>query len=211
VVATFLRRPDAHVLAFQLLDPETGRLRLREWCHPRSWKEFGDTEFETHFFVEGACAYRREVFDACGLYYEPLFIYCEGYDLALRLLDRGFRILYTPDIRVYHLMAAETRTPERGYYFFTRNYIWIAYKDHRLWDGVGFLAKKLGMMAYFTVRSGCYGAFFRGLWDGLRGLRWIGRDRRPVSRATVRYLAELDRARPSWIFRLARHRTEPQL
>jgi GT2 family glycosyltransferase len=210
-VKAFEDRPKIHVIAFQVCDHQTGELRLREWCHPRSWKDFAQSEFETHFFVEGACAYRREVFDVAGFYYEPLFIYTEGYDLALRILDRGLKILYCPGIRVGHLMSPETRTRERPFYLFTRNYIWIAYKDYRLLDGLRFLAPKLAMMLYFTLRSGCYRAFLRGLWDGIRRLPVIRRDRTPIGKATVRYLDELERWRPGLLFRLARHRSQPQL
>src|SRR5947209_2319016 len=130
VVAKLQQRPDIHVLAFQMCDADSGNIRVREWCHARHWTKFGQTEFETFYFVEGACAVRREVFDQAGNYYDALFIGCEGHDLALRMLDHGFRILYCPNIRVLHLMSAETRTSDRPYFFYTRNYIWIAFKDY---------------------------------------------------------------------------------
>lgn len=211
VVKTFEERPDIHVLAFQVCDAETGKVRLREWCHPRSWREFGESSFETHFFVEGACACRREVYERAGLYYEPLNVYCEGYDLALRILDFGFRILYAPTIQVFHRMSPVARPPERPYYLFTRNYIWIAYKDYGFLDGIRFLMPKLSMMLYFTLRSGRFLPFLKGFWDGFARLREIRRARTPVRRATVQYMAELDKHRPGLLFRLARHRTQPQL
>jgi len=211
VVQVFRTRPDVHVLAFQLCDAASGILRVREWCHPRSWQEFGESEFETNFFVEGACACRREVYGAAGLYFEPLFIYCEGYDLALRILDHGFRILYYPQIRARHLMSPMTRTRERPYYFFTRNYILIAFKDYPVIEGCRFLLPKLLMMLYFTLRSGCYRPFLKGLWDGLSGLRKIRSQRTTIDRTTIAYMNALDRGRPGWLARFARHRREPQL
>jgi hypothetical protein len=211
VVETFQKHPDVHVLAFQLRDALTGGLRLREWCHPRSWKDYAEKEFETNFFVEGACAYRREVFRDAGMYYEPLFIGVEGHDLALRILDRGFRILYCPQIAAYHLMSPATRTPDRPYYFYTRNYIWIALKDFRFFAGLAFLLPKLLMMFYFTLRARRFKAFLRGVNDGIRGLLRVRRERTAVSAATVKYLDELESARPNWLVRLGRHRVEPQL
>jgi GT2 family glycosyltransferase len=209
--AVFEARPDIHVLAFQLCDPETGRLRDREWCHPKNWRDFAQTEFETNYFVEGACAVRRTVFDTCGGYYEPLYIGCEGYDLVLRIMDRGFRILYCPRIRLCHMMSQDTRTPERPYYFYTRNYIWIAYKDFPFFNGMKMLVPKLLMMLLFTFRSNRYAAFLRGLRDGLAGLRLVGRHRTPISTDTLRRYDELDRCRPALWVRLARHRKQPQL
>ena len=211
VVRKFAERPDVHLLAFRLSGADRGELRLREWCHPRPWKEYAETEFESNFFVEGACAYRREVFLVAGLYYEPLFIGVEGHDLAVRVLDRGYRILYCPHVRARHLMSPVTRTPDRPYYFYTRNYIWIAQKDYRLLAGMRFLIPKLVMMFYFTLRAKRYRAFFRGVCDGLRGCRNVQRDRTPISGATEEYLNGLDRGRPSLIVRWARHRLEPQI
>jgi GT2 family glycosyltransferase len=211
LVETFARRPEIHVVACQLCDAQTGALRVREWCHPRSWLEYGQTEFETNYFVEGACAVRSEVYKVAGLYYEPLFIGCEGWDLALRILDHGFRILYDPRIRLRHLMSADTRTPERPYYFYTRNYIWIAYKDYPLPAGAAFLAWKLLMMSYFALRARRVGAFLRGLKDGVAGLARIRPDRTPIGSATVSYLKNLERRRPALWARLARHREAVQL
>lgn len=211
VVRMFEERPDIHLLALQLRDAQTGKLRLREWCHPRFWKEYAEEEFETNFFVEGACAYRREVFQTAGLYYEPLFIGVEGHDFALRALDYGYRILYSPHIRAYHLMSPATRTPDRPYYYYTRNYIWIALKDFQLFAGVRFLIPKLLMMFYFTLRANRYRAFLRGVSDGIRGLMQVRRERTAISKKTEKYLAGLERGRPNWLVRLGRHRLEPQI
>jgi GT2 family glycosyltransferase len=211
VVRMFAERPDVHLLAFQLGDALTGKLRLREWCHPRFWKEYADKEFETNFFVEGACAYRREVFHTAGAYYEPLFIGVEGHDLALRVIDHGYRILYCPHIRALHLMSPATRTPDRPYYFYTRNYIWLAHKDFHFFDGAKFLIPKLLMMFYFTLRAKRFVAFFRGVRDGLKGLEAVRRDRTAISAKTIKYLAGLERERPNWLVRLGRHRLEPQI
>jgi GT2 family glycosyltransferase len=211
IATVFKNHPEIHVLAFQLCDSETGKLRLREWCHPRPWKEFSETEFETNFFVEGACAYRREIFEVSGLYYEPIFIGCEGHDLALRILDHGFRILYCPHIRARHLLSPATRTKDRPFYYYTRNYIWIAYKDYHFVDGLQFIVPKLLMMLYFSLRARRFGAFQRGLRDGVKGLRQIHPNRTPISNSTARYFAELEQWRPDWMTRLGRHKLEPQI
>jgi GT2 family glycosyltransferase len=211
VVNAFRSRPDIHILAFFLGEADTGAVRSREWCHPRSMADFSSTEFETNYFVEGAAAYRRELFETVGKYYEPIFLGNEGHDLALRALDHGFRILYAPQIRARHLMSLDTRSSERTIYMYTRNYIWISYKDFELVEGVRFLILKLAMMLYFSVRVRHLPAFFRGIKDGLKGLPHIHSERTPISRSTASYIAELDSNRPAWRVRLARHRTGPQI
>jgi len=208
VVTLFDEHPDFHVLAFQLRDA-TGELRLREWCHPKDWRRFSEVQFPTHFFVEGAAAYRRAVFESAGVFFEPLFIYNEGWDLGLRILDQGFRILYTPQIKVLHLMAAETRSNPRTHFLFTRNYIWIAFKDYPFWAGIRFVSFRLLMMAYHALRAGHLSSFFRGIREGIAGCRKI--ERRPVNKGTVAYVNKLDRERPSLLVRSLRHRVAPQL
>ena len=202
---------DVQVLAFKVCDPETGKLRLREWCHPRYWKEFSESEFETYWFGEGASAFRREAFELCGPYYEPLFYGAEGDDLVVRLFNQGFRILYTPQVRVGHRASEKGRTSERQYYYFTRNYFWIAYKDFRVFEGVRYLLPKLMMMLYFTLRTGSYGPFFRGVWDGVRGLKTVRKDRTPANQKAIRNLAQLEKWKPNLFVRLSRHREAPQL
>ena len=210
-VDTFERRPDVHILACQVCDEQTGALRVREWCHPRSLEEFGQTEFETNFFVEGACAIRREVYESAGLYYAPLFFGTEGWDLGLRALDKGFRMLYEPRVRIRHSMASETRAPDRPYYYYTRNYIWIAYKDYPFLAGVSFVTWRLLMMLYFSIRSRHLRTFLRGVKAGIAGLPQVRRVRTTIRPATVRYVRELERGRPPLWARFSRHREAVQI
>jgi GT2 family glycosyltransferase len=211
IVDTFQQKPDYHVLALQIWDPRTDRPRIREWCHTRPIHKYVDQEFETDWYCEGMSAFRREVLDQCGLYYEPLFYGPEGHDMVLRLMDHGFRVLYAPHIRVNHWASESGRTHYRQFYYFTRAFIWMAYKDYPLWAGLQFAIPKELMMGYFAWRTSVYSPVLRGVWDGLKGLKAIRADRTPVSRATLRRIAEHDRWRPGILARLARHRMEPQI
>jgi GT2 family glycosyltransferase len=211
IVKAFWQRPDVQVLVFKICDSDTGDLRIREWCHPKYWRQFSQSEFQTHFLAEGASAYRREVFDVAGLYYEPLFIGHEGGDLALRILNHGFRILYFPSIRVFHLASPVTRSRERTYRLYTRNYIWLIYKNYPYLSGLRLLSIRLAMMFYFALREGCLRHFFKGICDGSAGLKRVRPDRTPMAKTTLRYLASLDKGRPNWWVRLARHWMQPQL
>jgi GT2 family glycosyltransferase len=211
LVKLFEVRPDVTVVDFRVCNPTTGELSLRDWCHPRYWKEFAQTEFETSYLTEGACAFRREVFKEAGGYYEQLFFGAEAADFEPRIMDKGYKIMYTPDICVWHQVSQKTRTNERQYYYFTRNFIWLAYKNYPSWAAVRFLSFKLAMMLYLTVRAGSCRPFLRGLWDGFSGLRRIHQDRKPISQATMKRWLNLERGRPGLFTRLARHRARPQL
>ena len=203
VVRAFERSPKASVLAFKILHEQTGKLHLRDWCHPRSFMEFADTEFETYYIPEGACAFRRRDFIDLGGYYEPFRIGGEGWDLALRLLDAGRSIVYCPEIRVRHSMATETRGERKPYYFLTRNSIWIALKDYTGWRRWEFVIYTLAKMSFYCLRPSRIGDFLRGLRDGFTGTSRLPRS--PVSPSTWARLREISRHRPSWWTRLRTH------
>lgn len=212
IAAVFGSHTTIDVIACQLLDAATREIRDREWCHPRSRKRFGDIEFETNYFVEGACASRREVFERVGTYWESLFIGCEGHELAMRMLNAGYRITYCPSIRMRHLMVRNAaRNLERPFYFYTRNYIWITYKIYPLLDGLRFLLPKLVMMMAFSIRAACLRAYLKGLREGIFSLKKIHKERRPVHPSTVKYYYELDKLRPGILARLTRHRNATQI
>jgi GT2 family glycosyltransferase len=211
MIRVWKTHPDVQVLAFQVCDPDNGKLRLREWCHPRYWREFSESEFETSWFGEGACAIRREVFDICGYYYEPLFYGAEGADFMFRVIDHGFRILHAPQVRVGHRNSQIGRTTGRQIYYFTRNYIWITYRNFPFFAGLRYLSVKLLMMFYFAVRTGAYKHFLRALSGAIQGLKRVRADRTPMKKATLQYLAELEKERPNLLVRLGRHNKAPQL
>lgn len=57
-------------------------------------------------FLGGACAVRRGALEAVGGFPEEFFYGLEETDLAWRLLDRGFDLLYAGDLEVIHPVVA---------------------------------------------------------------------------------------------------------
>jgi GT2 family glycosyltransferase len=203
----FDQSPEASCIVFKVLEGNTGRVHLRDWCHPRSYWDFSDSGFETCFIPEGASAFRRADFQKMRGYYEPLWIGCEGWDLALRMIDAGMKIAYHPEVRVCHSMSEETRSSGRNFYFYTRNYLWIAFKDYSGWRRWQYLAYYWGTMAFLSFRAGHSGKFFLGARDGVAGLRNLRRTQ--VSPAGWRRLDEITAERPGLLLRLRKHRERP--
>lgn len=206
VAEEFQSCPQASCIVFKALAGNRSDVFVRDWCHPYSYSEYADTPFDTNYIPEGACAFRRRAFLAAGGYWEPLWIGHEGWDLALHLLDNGGRILYRPRITVRHMHSPQARPSSRPFYFYTRNYIWIAARNYNPVHALGYLGEKLAMMAWFSARSRHLPAFVRGLRDGITGLPAAWKARTPLSKTTWKTLKDMDRHRPGIVFRLRRHR-----
>ncbi len=71
---------------------------------------------------------RTDVLRACGGYDERFFIYGNERDLAARVLNRGWRILQTPDAVIHHATPFGMKAGARSLYYHVRNYWMYAFK-----------------------------------------------------------------------------------
>jgi GT2 family glycosyltransferase len=201
------RHPRAAVVSFMILGPD-GRLCRRDWCHPCDPDRWAETEFATDYVLEGASACRREAFLAAGGYWPPYFIGHEGWDLALRLADAGHDLLYSPAVRVRHMVDDSVRPSSRIYYTFTRNAIWVALRNQPPAAAVASIAKDVALMGVSAARAGEIGAFGRGIADAVRGAGGALATRRPLSPATRARLRQVRALKPGVLARIARHLRE---
>ena len=206
-LAVFERHPRAAAVNLMIVDAED-RLVRRDWCHPRDPDLWGEREFMTDCVLEGASACRREPFLAAGGYWAPYFIGHEGWDLGLRLLDAGHEIVYTPEVRVRHLVDTTARPSSRIYYTFTRNAIWVALRNYPGPQAAASIGRDLALMAFASARAGQLAACCRGVADAVRGARAALATRRVLSGETRARLVEIRRLKPGLIARARRHLRE---
>lgn len=206
-LGVFERHPKAAVVNFMIVDA-SGQLSRRDWCHPRDADEWAEHEFVTDYVLEGASACRREAFLASGGYWPPLFIGHEGWDLAFRLLDAGHDLVYTPAVRVQHLVDPSVRPSSRIYYQFTRNAVWVALRNHRGAHVLHSIAQDLALMGFAALRAGQLGAYRRALADAARGARPALATRKPLRPETYARLAAIRALRPGVVARVRRHLRE---
>jgi len=94
-----------------------------------------DTRTESPHDVFGPCAgaalYRRQMLDAIGLFDEDFFGYLEDVDLAWRAQALGWRCVYEPAARVYHVHSATgvEGSPLKSY-LLGRNKWWTILKNY---------------------------------------------------------------------------------
>lgn len=206
-LAVFQRHPRAAVVNFMIVDA-TGGLSRRDWCHPRDPRRWAESEFATDYVLEGASACRREAFLAAGGYWQPLFIGHEGWDLAFRLVNAGHELVYTPAVRVQHMVDPTVRPSSRIYYTFTRNAIWVALRNHRPLPALRSISQDLALMGFAALRAGELGAFRRAIVDAARGARHALDTRAPLSVESYARLAAVRAFKPGPFARVVRHLRE---
>jgi GT2 family glycosyltransferase len=200
----FERHPRAAVVNFMIVDA-TGRLSRRDWCHPRDPRRWAEHEFVTDYVLEGASACRREAFLASGGYWPPFFIGHEGWDLAFRLINAGHELVYTPAVRVRHMVDPTVRPSSRIYYTFTRNAVWVALRNHRGARALRSIALDLALMGFAALRAGELGAYRRAIVDAARGARGALGTRAPLSAEAYARLAAIHAFKPGILARVRRH------
>ena len=206
-LAAFERHPGAAVVDFMILEG-SGRLSRRDWCHPRDPDRWAEHEFATDYVLEGASACRRQAFVDAGGYWPPLFIGHEGWDLAFRLIDAGHELVYTPDVRVRHMVDPTVRPSGRIYYMYARNAVWVALRHHRGRRALRSIVQDLALMGFAALRAGEFGAYRRALVDAARGARAALATRSPLSPATYARLRAIRALEPGLLARVRRHVSE---
>jgi GT2 family glycosyltransferase len=173
-------------------DPEVGAIAFAQAnTDGTPWPEAmqpgrGNTPRYVAAFIGFAHLLNRAVFLALGGYRESFVFYGEEKEFCLRLLDRGYRVVYLPDALVVHAQNAAGRTPQRYLRYVTRNDCLHALYNEPIWRAMWLVPARLAL--YFRMRA-------RWGIDDPSGPRWLIaelaanggaalRSRRPVSRRT---------------------------
>ncbi|HYH78919.1 MAG TPA: glycosyltransferase [Longimicrobium sp.] len=149
-------------------------------------------------FIGFAALVRREAFLAVGGFRERLGINGEEKEICLRLLDRGWRVVYLPAARVGHVAAQAGRDARRYLHQTVRNNALSAMYDEPF--PLVLAGTALRLYSYFHMRRGWkihdpggLGTIVRGL---ARDFPAVMREREPVRWATIRRWRAMNRNPP---------------
>ena len=149
-------------------------------------------------FIGYAHLLRRRAFLEAGGFREQLGINGEEKELALRLLDAGWRIVYLPEARVAHVAAEAGRDPRRYLHQTVRNTTLASVYNDPFPLVLGSAAVRL--LRYFPMRKGWkiddprgFGAIARTLAAELPAAL---RQRRPVRWSTLRAWRRMTQSEP---------------
>lgn len=194
----FGKNPDIGAVNFKVVNPQDGT--LCNWVHHCPPEEFQGREFATYEITEGAVAFRRKVLEKSGYYPEEYFISHEGPDLAFRIIEKGYKVIYSHRICVEHFHSNEGRAPWRNYYYDTRNQFLLAKRHFPFLYACGYLARGLAAMLIYSVRDGYYSYWIKGVRDGIR-MAWESREQRKVLRKkTMNIIKSIDANRSGFIY-----------
>ncbi|WP_040157649.1 glycosyltransferase family 2 protein [Nigerium massiliense] len=186
-----LQEPGVGVVQPRGVDPD-GRPSPRRWV-PRLFTKNAQGG-DAAVFWEALCMMRRSAFESVGGWPPDFFFGHEGADIAMRLLDRGWRIVYHPEIEVCHPATTAARH-DHFYRLTARNRAWVARRNLPLPLAVGYLAVWSAATVVRVRRPHALRVWFGGLAEGLRGP--VPGGRKPIRWSTAWRMTRLGRP-PLW-------------
>ena len=142
----------------------------------RGQGEKDNGQYDQEDYVFGACAgagiYRKELFQQIGLFDEDFFIFAEDVDLNMRSQLQGFKAVYLPKSKVYHIGTATVGLySDRYVYLCKRNDILVFIKNYSLKMYFKYLFSiwkhQFTDIKYFTYR-GQGQVLLKSKWDALK-------------------------------------------
>jgi GT2 family glycosyltransferase len=125
VVDRFDADPKLGAMAVRLVD-EGGHSQRRHV--PRVGARSADRSGLVTHFIGAACVVRASAFDDVGGFDSRFFYAMEESDLSWRLLDAGWSIWYSADLKAFHPLTAPSRHPDCTR-LTARNRLWMAWRS----------------------------------------------------------------------------------
>lgn len=162
----------------ELIDDAGDEYNLLGWTKKRgdgkSVQSFG-AEKRVFSACAGAALYRKSIFDEIGYFDENFFAYMEDVDIGYRANIYGYKNVYCPDAKVYHIGSATSGSRYNAFKvkLAARNNIYVAYKNMPLVQlilnmpflFIGYLIKYL-----FFTRKGLGKVYKEGLLEASKSL-----------------------------------------
>lgn len=186
-------KTEVAAVCFKVINPSTAK--IMNWCHHCDPNVYSDVSFITNEISEGAVAFRSSVLKQVGLYPEYFFISHEGPDLACRIINNGYRIIYVPEIVVKHFHSDLGRTSWRRYYYDTRNVIWLSVRNFPPWYGLKKVFWGVVSMMIYAVRDGFFRYWAKGLFDALIQLGPVLKERDVLTKSALDTIKAIEKNR----------------
>jgi GT2 family glycosyltransferase len=115
-------------------------------------------------------------------------------------MDLGYRVIYSPEVRVLHSHCMVARASWRRYYYDTRNLIWYVVRSFPLVRGAGMIAIGAGSMLVYAVRDGYFRYWLKGILDAVHGIGKVLEDRKRITADTLMRYREIKKHNPGFFY-----------
>jgi GT2 family glycosyltransferase len=176
------------IISFKVLYYDNLQMQKNALPHKHFEEYKNSSFFETYYYAGGAHAIKREVIEKLGQYPADFFYGMEEYDLAYRILDAGYSIVYSDKIIMLHKESPLGRKPKKE----KLQMMWLN-KSKVAWR---YLPKKyfystafMWSMQYLKETGFNIGGFFSG-WKKVFSIS-SGEKRTPIRQTTMDYLRKV--------------------
>jgi GT2 family glycosyltransferase len=179
---------------FKVIDYYSGE--ISNWIHHCSADRYSGKKFLTYEITEGAVAFRKKALKRSGLYPENFFLSHEGTDLALRIMDKGFKVIFWGEIIVKHKHSDLGRKKWMNYYYDTRNQFWLAVRNFPIGYMIRYLLKHVAATFIYSLRDGYLRFWFKAVKDGIWGIRGVKGDRNVLNNEIMNMIYLINQNKP---------------
>lgn len=106
----FQTNPRLGVASFRILQGDSNEIDPLTWVFRRSPLEWSDKAFLTFTFTGGGFCIRAEAFHLVGGFWDQLRFSREEEDMAMALVDQGWKIIYSPLVTIRHFADKRGRS-----------------------------------------------------------------------------------------------------
>jgi GT2 family glycosyltransferase len=186
---TFAENPDIAIASFKVKYYSTLAMQVNAFPH----KKFSEKQhlhfFETYYFAGGAHAIKKKAMEAVGGYPTDFFYGMEEYDLSYKLLDQGYKIIYTDSIVMLHKESPEGRPAHKE----KMKMLWLN-KSKVAWRylPISYFISTAAMWSFEYLRKSKFD--FSGFVKGWRYVfqSILKENRTPLKQSTLTYLQSVD-------------------
>ncbi|MBL7743844.1 MAG: glycosyltransferase family 2 protein [Chitinophagaceae bacterium] len=177
------------IVSFKVLYYDSLSMQQNALPHKKYGKYKDKQSFYTYYYAGGAHAIKKNILEQIGYYPEDFFYGMEEYDMAYRILDKGYAIQYNDSIVMLHKESPLGRKPTSE----KLKMMWVN-KSKVAWR---YLPKKyfyttalFWSFQYLKVTGFNLKHYFRG-WKAIAAIPGSER-RKKISAATLAYLKETE-------------------
>jgi GT2 family glycosyltransferase len=176
------------IVSFKILYYDTLEMQKNGLPHKR-YNEYKDKSFfETYYYAGGAHAIKRKVIEELGKYPDDFFYGMEEYDLAYRILDAGYSIVYSNQIVMLHKESPLGRKPKKEklqMMWLNKSKVARRYLPKKYFYSTAFMWS----LQYLKETRFNLGGFFSG-WEKVFAISTTEK-RTPLKQTTIDYLRKV--------------------